>query len=149
MLLVLFEAGKERYGLDSRRVVEVVSTPACRELPHAPAWVAGMANYRGRMIPVIDLTALICGEPSRRVMSTRMMVASLEPDRFLGLIAEHAVETLKCDPAALEGPTIRIAEAPYLGAVLRDDRGSVQAVTLDRLLPAEVRSLLYAEGVNA
>src|SRR4051812_28019239 len=62
MLLLVFQAGGQRFGLDTSEVIEVVPVLACRKLPHAPSYIAGLANYRGTAAPVIDVSALLTGE---------------------------------------------------------------------------------------
>jgi chemotaxis-related protein WspB len=56
MLLLQFQAGSERYGLDVSQVVEVSSLVSLRPIPHAPPEAAGVFNYRGILTPVVDLT---------------------------------------------------------------------------------------------
>ena len=40
-------------------VAEVASVPGVTRVPGAPAWLAGVANWRGRMLPVLDLRPLL------------------------------------------------------------------------------------------
>lgn len=52
---VLFRLGGEQYGLPIQAVDEVIRPPAAlTRVPHAPAFVAGMMNLRGKVVPVID-----------------------------------------------------------------------------------------------
>ena len=74
MLLLLFQAEGETYGLDTRQILEVAPYPECTALPHAPVYVAGLATWRGRTVPVIDLSALIAGKAAQPLLSTRLLV---------------------------------------------------------------------------
>ena len=40
-------------------VAEVTALPPVTRLPGAPAWLAGVANWRGRMLPVLDIRTLV------------------------------------------------------------------------------------------
>ncbi|MDO6416717.1 chemotaxis protein CheW [Sphingomonas sp. BIUV-7] len=52
---LLFRIGKEEFGLPIEAVVEVARPPAkLTRLPRAPAFVQGVMNLRGQVIPVID-----------------------------------------------------------------------------------------------
>ncbi|MDN0085179.1 chemotaxis protein CheW, partial [Crenobacter sp. SG2305] len=64
MLSLLFRIEPDHYALDSREIVEV--RPLCRlkQLPGAPAWVAGLFEHAGAPVPVIDLCALALGRPA-------------------------------------------------------------------------------------
>jgi chemotaxis-related protein WspB len=68
MLFLLFQLGKERYALQASRVVEVVPLLELKQLPQAPKGVAGIINYRGRPVPVVDLCALTLGPAGRRAL---------------------------------------------------------------------------------
>jgi chemotaxis-related protein WspB len=147
MLLLVFKAGENRYGLEAREIVEVVPYPLCRALPQTSAWVAGLADYRGRTIPVVDLAALLTGRPARRLLSTRLVVVNYAcPDgtaRSLGLVAENAVETVRCREENFEPLPLEVREAPYLGATVRCEAGLLQRVTVGELLPAAIRERLF------
>lgn len=50
-----FELGKEVYGLPVLRVREVIGMQTPAKVPHAPGYVQGVINLRGKVIPIIDL----------------------------------------------------------------------------------------------
>ena len=53
--IVVFELGDERYGLDIATVFEIIRHQPITAVPQAPAFVRGVFNLRGRIIPVVDL----------------------------------------------------------------------------------------------
>jgi chemotaxis-related protein WspB len=142
MVLIVFQAGKERFGLDAAEVVEMAPPVACRALPHAPAYVAGLSNYRGETVPVIDVSALLTGAPAPLLMSTRLILVRYR-GRVLGLLAERAVETVACEAGVFDPMPVAVEDAAYLGPVLLDGAGMIQKITVSELLPAAVRELLF------
>ena len=150
MLLLIFQAGGQTYGLDTRNVIEVAAYPVCTPLPHAPAYVAGLATWRGRTVPVIDLSALIDGTPARPLLSTRLLVVEYAmPDgrsHPLGLVAEKAVETIVFEQALHEPQKVKIPDASYLNGTAQHAGRLIQRLALDELLPASVRDLLFPES---
>ena len=54
MLLLLFHLGSELYAIESSQVIDIIPTVNLRPLHHVPDYVAGLFNYRGKFIPVID-----------------------------------------------------------------------------------------------
>ncbi len=151
MLLLQFQAGSERYGLDVSQVVEVSSLVSLRPIPHAPPEAAGVFNYRGTLTPVVDLTALLSGVPSRSRMSTRIVLVSFEGEdgqpHTLGLMAEGVTEVISCRKEDLQPPVISVSGAPYLGDMLFDERGSIQVLELDRLLTRDLFFSLFPPEV--
>ncbi|MGS1011048.1 chemotaxis protein CheW [Achromobacter anxifer] len=149
-LYLLFRIGGDRYALDARDIAEVLGLREFKQVPGAPAWVAGVMDRRGVAIPVIDMSALAGGGAAAAVTSTRLALVRYraEPDQaehLLGLILEQATETVHYDPAAFQSGGLDNPGARYLGAVLGDAGGMVQAVKVGDLLPAPVRALLFPE----
>ncbi|MGH8818311.1 chemotaxis protein CheW [Achromobacter pestifer] len=147
-LYLLFRIGEDRYALDAGDVVEVLGLRALKQVPGTPPWVAGMMDRRGEPVPVIDMSALAGNGAAVAVTSTRLALVRYRPDaladgRLLGLILEQATETVHYDPAAFRPYGLDNPDARYLGPVLSDARGMVQAVKVEDLLPASVRALLF------
>jgi len=153
-LYLLFRIGRDRYALEAGGIAEVLGLRVLKQVPGAPAWVAGMLDRRGAAVPVIDMSALAGRGRAAAVTSTRLALLHYRagpqaPERLLGLILEQATETAHFDPAAFQPSGLDNPDARYLGPVLSDACGMVQAVTVDDLLPAPVRALLFpaaAEG---
>jgi chemotaxis-related protein WspB len=76
MLLLLFEIAKGRYALDVTQVIEIVPLVNLKKITTAPAYVAGLMNYRGLGTPVIDLNQLVNGIPYENSLSTRIIITS-------------------------------------------------------------------------
>jgi purine-binding chemotaxis protein CheW len=53
--LVTFQLGEEQYGIDIMDVEGIVKVEDVRPLPNSPAYVEGIFNLRGDIIPVINL----------------------------------------------------------------------------------------------
>ncbi len=145
MLFLLFKLGEDRYALEASRVVEVVPLLALKHLPQSPPGIAGVFNYRGRPVPAIDLSQLTLGQPARERLSTRIIIVRWpwpdEPDRVVGLVAEHATEMLRKEPGDFVDPGIRNT-SPYLGPVLMDSKGVIQWIHEQGLLSEPIRQLL-------
>jgi chemotaxis-related protein WspB len=153
MLLLKFQAGKECYGMDISRVIEVIPMVVFRPIPHADPAVAGLFNYRGTMTPVIDLTVLLEGAASRPLFSTRVILVDY-PGRdgkphILGLLAERVTETVFCTEEELLPAGIAVAGAPYLGDLLLHAGGMIQRVAVERLLPSSLQESLFPPAQEA
>lgn len=152
MLFLQFQLGQDRYVLDSSQVVEVLPLLGIKQIPQAPAGVVGAFNYRGKPVPVIDLSVLALGRPARRHMSTRIIIV-LHPGadgtlHLLGLIAEKATEIVHRDPADFANSGVVNGDAPYLGPVATDPNGLVQRIEVTRLLSAAVREVLFKQPLE-
>ncbi len=50
-----FHLGKEEFAIKVMRVREIMGVPEINAVPQTPAYVKGVINLRGKVIPVVDL----------------------------------------------------------------------------------------------
>ncbi|MBN7134729.1 hypothetical protein A7A76_08335 [Lysobacter enzymogenes] len=153
MLFLVFQLDAERYALDAATVAAVLPRVELRRLPQAHAAVAGVFDYRGEVVPVIDLCALALQRPARDAMSTRIVLADyLDRSggaRRLGLLAERVVDTVRLPEEAFAPSGVDQPQARYLGPVARDAHGLLQRIGVRELLPEAVHDLLFAQAAQA
>jgi purine-binding chemotaxis protein CheW len=114
--LVVFELGEERYGLDIATVYEIIRHQPVTAVPQAPAFVEGVINLRGRIIPVVDLRRRF-GMPSGQLTrSSRIVVCEVAGTR-VGLVVDGVSEVLMVPVDAVE-QTPEVASGG-VGAYLR------------------------------
>jgi chemotaxis-related protein WspB len=147
MLFLKFRIGNESYALDTAQIAEVLPLLQITRVPKAPPCVAGLINFHGRAVPVVDLSELMLGEPARTHISTRLVLVHY-CEHLLGLIAEQATETMRCEAGSFADSGIASEAAPYLGPVTQDGGRLVRWLEVQKLLPADVRGVLFrqAEG---
>jgi chemotaxis-related protein WspB len=147
MLLLLFEVGTSRFGIEASEIVEVIPLVSLKKVPHAPLCVAGVFNYRGQVVPVIDVTALLGERQAKPLLSTRIILVRPpqggDEERLLGILAERATETLSCRKEEFQPPGVTVEGARYLGEILPHAAGMVQRVTVGDILTDELKSMLY------
>jgi chemotaxis-related protein WspB len=152
MLLLMLRVADDLYGIRAGRVAEVVPRVALRPLPHAPELLAGLFDYRGRVVPVVDLGLLMGRRAARDRLSTRIVVVDAAPEHagarhLLGLVAEQVSDVKRFDDAQVVFPPMGLEQAPYLGALVRADDGLAQVIEVDRVLTPALRAALF--GVQA
>jgi chemotaxis-related protein WspB len=149
MLFLLFQLGHERYALEAGEVAEVLPLVGIRPILQAPPGVAGILNYHGSPVPVMDLSQLTLGQPAARRLNTRIVLVQYRSDggttHLLGLIAERATEILRCEPSDFTAPGVHSAAAPYLGPVVVDARGVIQKIEVNQLVRQPMRDVLFRE----
>ncbi len=57
--MLLFQVGGEQYGLEIEAIQEVADDPPLHDVPQRGAFLLGAVNLHGRVLPVIDLPALL------------------------------------------------------------------------------------------
>lgn len=149
MLALSLHIGTEHYAIPATQVVEVLPLTALNKIPQAPEYIAGLLNYRGTPIPIVDLCALITGDKHYKVLTTRIILISYHHHsnvpRLLGVIAERVTETLKISDNEFKQSGVSLEHAPYLGPVSQYGESVVQLINADVLLTDEVHSMLFQE----
>jgi len=148
MLALIFTVGTQRFALDSRQIRIVLPRPELTAMPQAPPTIAGLFNYRGTVVPVVHLSRLLGDRDSPALYSTRLVLVRYPTprgERLLGLLADGVIETRRVPDEDLSGAAVRLEQAPYLERVLPESEGVVQFVTVDQLLPPELRDSLYRD----
>ena len=105
--MILLCAGEREYALPLGCVVEVVRMAALTPSPGASGPVLGLLDLRGRVVPVLDLRALL-GPPG---LSTPICVVEAG-GRAFGLVADAVTDIHR-----LTAPVERLAVSPAGGPV--------------------------------
>ncbi len=152
MIFLVFEMDGNPFALAANRIHRIIPFVSTRKLPRAPEAVAGLLEYRGASVPVLDLSILMGFGPSPVNLSTRTILThyidseSSKPHGLLGLVAPEAIETIKISPSALTAKGIDIRNAPYLGAIASTEGQFIQTLDLDSILPEELKKSLFADS---
>ncbi|MFH1242660.1 MAG: chemotaxis protein CheW [Pseudomonadota bacterium] len=154
MLVLFFYLGDVKYSIKCDKVREVAPMVNLKEVPNTPKYFAGLFNYRGMIVPVVDLCQLIQGRPCKMRLSTRIILVDYQRDDnthyVLGLMAERVTEAVRKSEDSFVSPGINMGRAPYLGGIVMEEKKMIQYIDLD-LLPGSFNFLpmLHSSVDNA
>lgn len=97
-----FSLGKEYYGIEILKIVEILRMVPITRVPHTPEFVKGVINLRGSVVPVMDLRLKIGMETKEYDDKTRIIIVEDEVDGMkmrLGLLVDSVdvVNDVKAD----------------------------------------------------
>jgi len=143
--LVGLELAGEFYGVEIGKIQEIIRMQSITRVPNGPAFIEGVTNLRGRVIPVMDLRArfgLDTTPPTRR---SRIVVAEMG-DHTVGLIVDAVSEVLRVGPEMVEPPSslVTTADSAYLRGVAKLGERLVLLLDLSRVLSLEESTALAA-----
>lgn len=136
MLALRFHLQNIPYLLACRQVKEIIPLVSIKPVPHAPDFFAGFINYRGAVVPLIDLGVLIQETACRHRLSTRIILvdysgkAGVYP---LGLIAEQVIDILSQPAGRSADPSVQLEKAPYLGEMVMIHGEMIQTLRIEKL----------------
>jgi chemotaxis signal transduction protein len=137
---ILLRLGACRYTVDMADVAEVIALPPVTRIPGAPAWLCGVANWRGRMLPVLDARPLLGAATSPLPSSARLVVVQ-DGGVTAGLVAEavpgvYDVPLGAADPAP---PTLPADAALLVSGQVADAHGPIAVLDVPALLALRER----------
>lgn len=133
--VVVLDLAGEAYAVEIGRVEEIIRMQPIARIPNGPAFIEGVTNLRGRVIPVLDLRKrfnLPVSEPTRR---SRIVVGELG-QHTVGLLVDGVSEVLQISTEAVEPPSslVTTADSAFLRGVAKLDERLILLLDLSRIL---------------
>jgi chemotaxis-related protein WspB len=151
MLLLLFEISTGRYALDTNQIIEIVPLVQLKKIPTTPYYVAGLMNYRGDGIPVVDLCQLIDNHPHEDALSTRIIIIRYPVenmgDRPLGLIANNVTETVRTNLSQPPPTGVLMDKSLYEEESTPETTDLIQWFDIKKMLQHREIALLFEDEV--
>ena len=140
-----FTLGDEEYGIDIQKVQELRGYDAVTRIANAPAYIKGVVNLRGIIVPIIDMRIKFdLGEPSYDQF-TVVIVLNIG-GRVVGMVVDSVSDVITLSAE-------QIKPAPEMGSTLDTDYliglGTLEErmlilVDIDRLMSSEEMGLVEA-----
>lgn len=112
-----FSLNGEMFAVGILNVKEIIEYGGLTQVPMMPAFIHGVINLRGAVVPVIDLSARFASQTTRigkRTCIVIMEVVEGDARHDIGIMVDMVSEVLEIPPADIEPP-------PTFGARIRAD----------------------------
>ena len=106
-LYITFRLADEMFAVDVNQVREILDSPKITPIPNTPAFMRGVINVRGSVVPVIDMRQKFGMPAIENTANTRIIVLELELDGkalVLGALADSVKEVIELSPEQTEAP---------------------------------------------
>lgn len=133
--VLIFALEGQRYGIATIDVREIVRAVTITRLPNAPAFIEGVVNVRGRILPVLDIRARFDLPPRPLDPADHFIVASAGL-RGVILRVDRALHLALVDEGSVEAAPALAASATYVAGVAKLDDGLVLIHDLATFLSA-------------
>lgn len=101
LLAATFRLGQGTFALDTSLIQEVVMLGEITPVHHAPAYVAGVRNLRGRIVTVIDLRRRLQLEFDDPTPDSRILIVDWKSEP-VGLLVDRVEETVELNTRDLQ-----------------------------------------------
>jgi purine-binding chemotaxis protein CheW len=102
-----FFLGNEEYGIEILTVREIIGLLPVTAMPEMPAFVRGLVNLRGKVIPVVELRKKFGMEPVPDTEQTCIIVVQTH-ETMLGVVVDQVSEVLNI-------PATDVVDPPRVG----------------------------------
>ncbi len=91
---IVIRLGDEQYGIDIRSIENIVRMQPITRIPKMPAYLKGVINMRGEVIPVISMRRKMDLEDDVITKTTRIIVLKLEQEGNVGFLVDEVKEVV-------------------------------------------------------
>jgi purine-binding chemotaxis protein CheW len=124
--VLVFILGTEEYGVDILKVQEIRGYEKVTPIPAAPAFLKGIVNLRGVIVPVIDLRVKF-SMPEPRYDATTVMIVLRVAGRVIGIVVDAVSDVVRLTAGEIKA-------APRLGALVDSAYLAGLATQNDRMI---------------
>lgn len=134
---VIFEIDGQPYGASISSVQEIIRIPkSIQKIPQTPAFVEGVMNLRGSVLPVIEMRVRLKLDRIERNERQRILVLKLA-DTNTGFVVDSVSEVRRVGKKDIEtAPSLSHDQRDLMGRIARDntEERMIQLLEVDRLL---------------
>lgn len=140
--LISFEIADQEFCIDIRTVREIRGWTPATPMPQTPAYMKGVINLRGAVIPVLDLRNRL-GLGSTDPSSRHVIVVVQQDERVAGLLVDGVQETFQVGADLLKAPPAMGSTATdrFVDAILPLEGRMMSRLVVGALLPVEQQPL--------
>lgn len=99
---IVIKLGDEQYGIDIQYIDNIVRMQHITRVPKVDAYLKGVINLRGEVIPVMSIRIKMGLEPDVETKSTRIIILKLEQHSTIGIIVDEVKEVVTLDNDQIE-----------------------------------------------
>jgi len=148
-----FKLQEEEFALEISKVREVLDFTKVTKVPQAPAFMKGVINLRGTVVPVVDLNRKFGIKDTEKTVNTRIIIGEVDINGdqvVLGVLADSVHEVMELEPEYIE-PAPRVGinlNTDFLKGMGKRDDDFVMILDIDKIFSADDLALVTASDTS-
>ncbi|HEY8464778.1 MAG TPA: chemotaxis protein CheW [Bacillota bacterium] len=137
--LVIFKLADEEYGVDILQAKEIEKLDQeITRVPKSPAFVEGVINLRGEIVPIVDLRKRFGLEVRPICPDTRVIIVEVN-DSQIGMVVDQVSEVIRINVSdILPAPEItKTVDSYFINGVAQINERLIVLLNLERTLSAD------------
>lgn len=141
LLVSVFRLGGAMFGIPAAQIQEVVQMGSLTPVRHAPPFIIGIRNLRGRIVTVIDLRARLELGEADRGLDSRILIVDSEGE-LVGLLVDRVDDIVFLREEDMSPPPSNLGalKEKALRGVYRSTHGLVTLLDHNPILEADAKS---------
>jgi purine-binding chemotaxis protein CheW len=133
--LLIFQLGKERYGIDIQQIAEIIRFVEPTQVPNTIGFLDGIISLRGKMIPVINGRRRLGHDPKAPDKKSRIVVLS-DSSEIHGILVDSASQVVRLPKDDIEPtPSVVVGiDAEFIEGVCEHKGQLIILLNLNRFL---------------
>ena len=117
--IVTFTLGKQVFGIDMKSLIEIREWEEPTPLPSVPAYIRGVTNLRGTVVPVVGLSERLGWEPSVLHSRSCILVVNIDGKRA-GFLVDHVADIIPISDSDIQpAPDVEIGEQGIISGLVQ------------------------------
>lgn len=132
---LVFTLGPEAYAIDILKVQEIRGYDTVTEIGHTPAFIKGVINLRGAIVPVVDMRIkLAVGVVEYTPFTVVVFVRA--GGRVIGMVVDNVSDVMALTPDQIQpAPTLSAAlDSRYIKGMAVVDNRTLIIIDIDKLM---------------
>lgn len=141
--LIIFIVGNEEFGLDVLKVQEIIRYMTPTKIPHAPYYMEGVIDFRGEVIPVLNMRRRF-GLPEIEDIEFIVIIVIEVNDKLFGLMVDRVLDIVNI-PEDKTQPATDFAEqekTKYLKAIGKLGKRLILLLDLEKIMDFDDEKLM-------
>jgi purine-binding chemotaxis protein CheW len=133
--VVCFELAGELYAADVDHVREIIRPQDVSPVPKAPAFIEGMTNLRGKVVPVVNFRRLMGFPSQEQTKRTRVLIVEFN-HQLVGAVVDGVSQVTRLPTTSIEPPShiVTRIDTAYLKGVAPVGEQIAIVLDMDRVL---------------
>lgn len=146
-----FRLGKETFAVSVKKVLEVLQQQTITEVPDVPAYIKGVINFRGDILPICDARLKFNMPLPENETKSVIIVLDLEKDdqkMRIGAIADGVKDVISIDINDIRPvPSMGLKyNAEYLSGMIKSGDTFIMVLNVDKVFASE--EVTFLENVS-
>ncbi len=99
---IVVKIGQEQYGINIKYIENIVRMQHITRVPQVPAYIKGVINLRGEVIPVMSLRLKMGLPEDVETKASRIIIIKMEQHGNIGLMVDEVKEVVNLEEDQIE-----------------------------------------------